>query len=268
MPPTTASAARAVLFDLDDTLLPWQTVAHWQWAWRPRGPILSERHVLAAIHRSLHAWDRRRWRGLIGELPPADAAGYREHLESTLAAIAGHALPADETTAVVTRFLHPAGEIETFADVIPCLARLASEGIPVAVSSSLPAEPTIHALRRAGLADLKVVATAEAPVPPIPMAAAWRAAAQALGFKPKEILYVGDLFWSDVRAAARVGFPTALIDRRDWLPRVLARRIRSLGEVAELRSLPTPEPSEPSEPSAPGGSGPGPEAPPDSGPSS
>ncbi|HYK93370.1 MAG TPA: HAD family hydrolase [Thermoplasmata archaeon] len=243
MPSSPTGAARAVLFDLDDTLLPWQTVAHWQWAWRPRGPVLSERHVLAAIHRSLHAWDRRRWRGLVGESPPADAAAYREHLESTLAAIAGHALPSDETNAVVTRFLHPAGEIETFPDVVPCLARLASDGIPVAVTSSLGAEPAQVALRRVGLGDLKIVATADAPTPAIPAAAAWRAVAESLGLRPREILYVGDLFWSDIRAAARVGFPTALVDRRDWLPRVLARRIRSLADLPAIVAAPGEEPA-------------------------
>lgn len=238
-------ALAAVLFDLDDTLVPWHTLPHWQWAWRPRGPVLSERHVLAAVHRSLHAWDRRRWQGLVGEAPPADLAAHRAHLEATLAAIAGHPLPADETTAVVNRFLKPAGEIESFPDVVPCLAQLAADGVGVGVVTALPAEAAHHALKRVGLGDLHVVATGESSSPPLPAPAAWKAAAEAVGHKPREILYVGDLFWSDVRAATRVGFSTVLVDRRDWLPRVLARRIRTLADVPGLRKSPTPEPGPP-----------------------
>ena len=66
-----AREARAVVFDLDETLIPLHTFARWQWAWRPNGPALSDRHVRAALRRELHAWDRRRWRGLVGAEPPA-----------------------------------------------------------------------------------------------------------------------------------------------------------------------------------------------------
>ncbi len=260
MPPLPPGAAPAVLFDLDDTLVPWQTVPHWQWAWRPRGPVLSERRVLAAIHRSLHAWDRRRWQGLVGETPPADLAAHRQHLVATLHAIAGHPLPTEETEAVVNRFLRPAGEIEAFADVRPCLGRLAQEGIRIGAVTALPAEAAQHALRRAGLADVSLLQTGESPLPGLPAPGAFRAAAQSLGHKPAEILYVGDLFWSDVRAAARVGFRTVLLDRREWAARVLARRIRSLSEVPDL-ALHPPAETAPTEPD-----GPGPEASPPGGP--
>ncbi|HEY1198566.1 MAG TPA: hypothetical protein VGG32_07560, partial [Thermoplasmata archaeon] len=61
----------AVLLDLDDVLVPFQTPAAWQWAWRPQGPVLGERRVKAAVRRALKAWDRRRWQGLTGKAPPA-----------------------------------------------------------------------------------------------------------------------------------------------------------------------------------------------------
>lgn len=234
MPEAVAATLTGVLLDLDDTLLPWQTLPHWQWAWRPRGPLLSERHSMAALHRSLHAWDRRRWQGLVGEAPPVDATAYRDHLIATLTEIAGHSLPPEEVTAVVQRFLKPAGEVETFPDVVPALAHLASADVRVGVTTTLPAEAARYALHRAGLGDLRVVATGDQPGPGLPAPAAYRAAAQAIDRKPKQVLFLGDLFWSDVRAATRAGLHAVLVDRRDWSPRVLARRIRSLAEVGGL----------------------------------
>lgn len=262
MPARTPGTLRAVLVDLDDTLLPWQTVAHWQWAWRPRGPVLSERHLLAAVHRSLHAWDRRRWQGLVKEAPPIDATAYEAHVAATLLEVAGHGLPPEETAAVVQRFLKPAGEIETYPDAVPFLARLSAEGVAVAVTTDLPSAAARHALHRAGLGDLKVVATGDDPGAVLPAPEAFRAAAAAIGVRPREALYVGDLFWSDVRAAARVGFPTVLVDRHDWSPRVLARRVRSLAEVPDLLATAAAEaegagPDGP--PDAPGEGPPGPE---------
>ena len=71
--------------------------------------------------RSVQSWDRRRWRGLIGSEPPADAAAYRSHLTETLSAIAGRALPEPEATAVIARFLKPSNEVETFPDATASL---------------------------------------------------------------------------------------------------------------------------------------------------
>jgi FMN phosphatase YigB (HAD superfamily) len=230
----------AVLVDLDDALVPWHTLAHWQWAWRPRGPLLSERHALAAIHRSLHAWDRRRWQGLIGEAPPADLSSHADHLARTLAAIAGHSLPSAETSAVVQRFLRPAGEIETFPDAAPFLDRMARDGIAVGVTTVLPMDAAQHVLRRAGLGSVRLVATGDGPAPGLPALAALRAAVQGLGHRPRETVFIGDLFWSDVRAAARAGLVAVLIDRHGWSPRVQARHIASLAEVPGLLAAPPP----------------------------
>lgn len=241
-----SEGVRAVLFDLDDTLVPWQTVAHWQWAWRPMGPVLSERRTVAAIHRSVQAWDRRRWRTVVGEAPPADAAAYRAYITETLTEVAGHALPAGETEAVVGRFLKPAGEVETFPDVGPALRDLESLGCTIAVSSSMPEATARHLLQRAGLGRLKLLASADGPVPLVPAPSAYRALAKAMGTKPAHVLFVGDLFWSDVRAAARAGMGTALLDRNDWWARALTPRLRSLAELGErVRHPPAalPEPS-------------------------
>lgn len=239
---------RAVLFDLDDTLVLWQTVAHWQWAWRPMGPVLSERRTVAAIHRSVHGWDRRRWRSLGGAEPAVDGAAYRAYLAATLAEVAGHPLPPAETEAVVGRFLKPAGEVERFPDVAAALQDVESLGCAIAVSSTMPEVAARHALHRAGLDRLKLVASADSPGPVLPAGAAYRGIAKALGLKPAQVLFVGDLFWSDIRAAARAGMETALLDRNDWAARALAPRMRSLAELAErLRHPPAPSPEPPEE---------------------
>lgn len=233
---------RAVLFDLDDTLVPWQTIAHWQWAWHPRGPVLSVRHTQAALKRSLHAWDRRRWDGLVGKTPPTDDASLRQSLRDTLAAVAGRSLPPPEVEAVVDRFLKPAGEIEQFADVGPCLAALRAAQISLGVVTELPAEVARAALRRAGIPDTMLVrAGDDSDGLRFPTAGAFRSATARVGLKPKETFFVGDLYWSDVRAAARAGLGAVLLDRRDWSARVEAPRLHSLTELgAYLANPPAP----------------------------
>jgi FMN phosphatase YigB (HAD superfamily) len=227
-----APASQAILFDLDDTLVPWQTPAHWQWAWHPQGPILSERHARAAIKRSLHAWDRRRWEGLVGTRPATTLADYRQHLKETLAEIAGHSLPGTEVEAVVDRFLHPAGVFESYPDAQPTIDALVARGERVGVVTQLPEAVARNALKRAGLADsLLVLHGEESPDSVLPFPAAFRVACGRLNVKPKGTRYVGDLFWSDVRAAGRAGLDAILLDRSDAWSRISAQKIRTLRDV-------------------------------------
>ncbi|HYA71510.1 MAG TPA: HAD family hydrolase [Thermoplasmata archaeon] len=218
----------AVLFDLDDVLVPFQTPSAWQWAWRPQGPVLGDRRVKAAVRRALKAWDRRRWQGLTGKVPPADLVALRDHLANTLAAVAGHPLPTPETEAVVRRFLHPAGEVERYADVPTTLDRLRAVGVKVGVVTPLPLESSRWLLHRCGLPENLVLGAGDGPGPCVPDRAAFRAAAEALGSPVDRVAYVGDLFWSDVRAAARAGLASVLLDRRDAWPKVLTGRLTSL----------------------------------------
>ncbi|HTT26643.1 MAG TPA: HAD family hydrolase [Thermoplasmata archaeon] len=251
-PPT-----RALLIDLDDTLIPWNTVGHWQWAWKPQGPRLAERRVQAALRRTLRAWDRRRWHGLVGAEPPVDLALRRTHLFETLTAIAGHGLPEAEATAVVDRFDRPAGEIETFPDALPAVRRCAAEGVAVGVVSELPKEAARRALQRTGLGELRLVALGDDPAEArLPSKAGFRAACQALGFPAAQTVFVGDLFWSDVRAAARAGLTSVLLDRFDRFGGVEARRIETLPEVVDVHpgsGGPEPGPDEAGPPADPGG---------------
>jgi HAD superfamily hydrolase (TIGR01549 family) len=240
----TPTPVTAVLLDLDDTLLPWQTLNHWQWAWRPRGPVLSERHTRAALKRALHRWDRRRWEVVSGKSPPVGEAEYRGFVTWTLSEIAGRPLSELESTAVVDRFLKPAGEIETFSDAAPLLKTLAERRVAVGTLSALPSESTRVALRRVGIPETLLV-PAGGPEATLPSPAAFRAACAHLGAKPRTTLYIGDLFWSDVRAAGRAGCLSVLLDRTDLAARVLGPRIHSLAEVPGLLDHPpgeTPEP--------------------------
>ena len=221
----------AILFDLDDVLVPFQTPAAWQWAWKPQGPVLGDRRVKAAVRRALKVWDRRRWQGITGKAPPADLESLHEHLASTLAIVAGRSLPLPETEAVVRRFLRPAGEIERYDDVPRALDRLRARNVKVAAITPLPAESARWFLHRAGLPETLLVGSGDGPGPTVPDKGAFRAAAEGLGVPPGRVAFVGDLFWSDVRAAARAGLPSVLLDRRDAWPKVHAGRLTTLDDL-------------------------------------
>ncbi|HEV2428815.1 MAG TPA: HAD family hydrolase [Thermoplasmata archaeon] len=244
-------AARAVVFDLDETLLPLQTPARWQWAWRPTGPVIPERHLASALRKADRAWDRRRWRGLIGAEPATGWADFERHVAETLRLVADRPLPLEEERAVVERYLRAQGPIETFPDVVPFARRLESEGIPYAVLSPMPHERSEGFLKRAGIDPIHLVRLPPSEPPP-PAKSAFRSAADALGVRPAEAVFVGDLYWSDVRASARAGMRAVLIDRDGKAPAASGTRIRSLSELPEvLRGEAGGPPSAPKGPEGP-----------------
>ncbi len=225
-------ALRAVLWDFDDTLVPVHTIERWQWAWKPQGPRLNERHVRASIREGLRRWDRRRWQGLVGDLPPADAGAYHDALRDMLYAIAGRPLPDAETEAVLARFPKYPGPIEPYADVRPCLEALKSRSLKMAVlvgHTGSRARELLGQLRM--LAFLPEVFGEATEEPRTPAAAAFESACLKLEVAPDEAAFVGDLFWSDVRAAGRAGLRGILVDRLDWWSRVEATRVPSLLEL-------------------------------------
>lgn len=218
----------AVLFDLDDVIVPFHSPGMWQWAWRPQGPLLGERRVRAAVRRALRAWDRRRWQGLTGKAPPADVAALREHLAQTLEMIAGHSLPPAETEAVVRRILRPAGEVEQYADVPTAFERLKAKDVRIGIATPLPAESARWLLHRTGIAETLLLVTGDSGGPALPDRSAFRSAVERLGVAVARTAFVGDLFWSDVRAAARAGLRAVLLDRHDGWPKVLSGRMTTL----------------------------------------
>ncbi len=262
--PNPAKPVRGVVLDLDETLLPLENRSRWQWAWRPNGPPIPERHVAAALRRETRAWDRRRWRGLVGAEPAATFDDYRVQVARTLVAVADRPLPDEEVRAVVDRFLGPHGPFEVPPDVPDGLAVLAARGIPIAVLSSLPPEASKALLPRVGVDPSRLVPPPASGAPP-PDRAAFRAAAQLLGLAPSETLYLGDLYWSDVRAAARAGLIAVQIDRAERSAERGGVRLRSLRELGGLLDRPPgtegsdgppgpPEEAGPREPVRPGAS--------------
>ncbi len=236
-------ALRAVLWDFDDTLIPMHTYERWQWAWKPQGPRLNERHVRASIREGLRRWDRRRWQGLVGDAPPADAAAYHDTLRDMLFAIAGRSLPEMETEAVLARFPKYPGPIEPFADVRPCLESLHSRGLKMAVLVGHTGSRARELITQLHMLVMLPQVFGEAPEEPrTPAAEAFKGACHGLAVAPEEAAFVGDLFWSDVRAAGRAGLQGVLVDRLDWWSRVEATRIPSLLELPH-RLFPPAEPS-------------------------
>jgi HAD superfamily hydrolase (TIGR01549 family) len=228
--PYGSTAVDAIVFDLDDVLVPFMTPAAWQWAWRPQGPVLGERRVRAAVRRSLKAWDRRRWRGVTGRDPPVDLAAFHRHLRDALGEVAGHSLPEVETEAVIRRLQRPAGEAERFPDVVPALERLRAANVPWGIATELPAESAKWLVRRVGIDPARLLVTGEGPNP-LPDRSAFRMAADHLHFPVDRVAFVGDLFWSDARAAARAGLASILLDRHDAWPKVNVGRAVSLHEL-------------------------------------
>ena len=225
---------RAVLWDFDDTLVPVHTLERWQWAWKPQGPRLNERHVRASIREGLRRWDRRRWQGLMGDSPPADAAAYREALREMLFAIADRSLPDVETEAVLTRFPKYPGPIEAYPDVRPCLEELKALGLRMAVVVGSDGSRARELLAQLRLTELLPQTFGEEPEGPhAPAAEAFESACSRLEVLPAEAAFVGDLFWSDIRAAGRVGLHGILLDRHDWWGRVESPRIHTLSELRE-----------------------------------
>ncbi len=239
-------SVEAVVLDLDDVLVPFHTVRAWQWAWRPQGPLLGERRAQTALRRSLHAWDHRRWLGVTGKAPPADETALREHLRETLLALAGHVVPADEAEAVVRRVLRPSGEVERYPDVAPALERLARIPVKLGVLTPLPGESAVWLLKRVGLREELLLGAGGPSGPAVPAREAFRAAVERLGVSPGQTVFVGDLYWSDVRAAHRAGLRGLLLDRHGAWPHVQAGRITSLeqleaGLAADVSAVPDDE---------------------------
>jgi FMN phosphatase YigB (HAD superfamily) len=244
VPASSSLAVDAVLFDLDETLVPFQTLAHWQWAWHPQGPLLSERHVRSALHRSLHAWDRRRWLGVARRGPPVGWNDYRAHLKDTLLAVAGRTLPESDATIVVDRFLKPAWEIERFPDADRAVADLRASGIKLGVLTPLPKELAETMVRRVGLGELPVIEPEPGPSNPgLPAPGAFRSASKRFGSIPARTAFVGDLFWSDYRAALRAGLFAVLLERPGRETRGEARRIPSLANLLDQLREPTEAPA-------------------------
>ncbi|MHB8351242.1 MAG: HAD family hydrolase [Thermoplasmata archaeon] len=236
----------AVLFVVEGVLVPDLTRERWQWAWRPQGPVISERTYHAAAKKAQHRWDRRRWAALLAGASREDAGSLRGYLRETLGEIAGHPLPEAEVEVIVERFLRCPLPRPPAPEVPGLLAELKRRGTRIGAIGRIPGPSGPEALLRAGIrSSVDVVVGSEAEDPSMPAREAFRAAAKALGVRPGALPFVGTLFWSEVRAAHRAGLEAFLLDREELGPKTESGRLLRL---TELLTLPTTPPADPAPP--------------------
>ncbi|MEU8661553.1 HAD family hydrolase [Actinoplanes philippinensis] len=215
---------RAVIFDLDDTLVDQVTAsgaAVVAWAAtvgvtgpdvRARWAAVSERHYARYQSREITFAGQRRERVrefLAADLTDAEAdalfAGYLERYE------AGWTI---------------------FDDAIPALRRVRAAGLTAAVLTNGDEGQQRRKLDRLGLSCEIDVLVASSSLPAgKPDPRAYRHVVDLLGLPPAAALMVGDSLEKDVRGALAAGLPAVLLDRSGAHPDVEVRRIGSLDEL-------------------------------------
>jgi phosphoglycolate phosphatase-like HAD superfamily hydrolase len=118
--------------------------------------------------------------------------------------------------------------VERYKDVSALFDRLGAAGVRYGVVTPLSAESARWLLHRSGLPETLLLGTGDPPGPTVPDRAAFRAAVEKLGVSVERAAFVGDLFWSDVRAAGRADLASVLLDRYDAWPKVQAGRVTTL----------------------------------------
>ncbi len=244
-------ALPAVLFVVEEVLVPEFSRERWQWAWRPQGPPIPERSYRAAVRRAEHRWDRQRWEALLGGEAREEAPGHRAFLRDTLREIAGYPMPESEADLFVDRFLKCPLPRPPHPEVPALLAELRRRGGTIGALGRFAGPGGSEALARAGIRPaIDVVAGSDPGGASMPAREAFRAAAREMGRRPKEITFVGTLFWSEVRAAHRAGLDSLRLARGEADPRGGTARLGRLPDLLERRVGPStasdPEPAPPS----------------------
>ncbi|MEV0897123.1 HAD family hydrolase [Actinoplanes sp. NPDC049802] len=215
---------RAVLFDLDDTLVDQATAAGAAVvAWAATAGVtgadvaarwagISERHFVRYQRRQVTFTGQRRDR-------------VREFL--------GRELTGAEADALFAGYLerYEAGW-SVFADAVPALRRARAAGLTVGVLTNGDEHQQRRKLLRLGLAgeiDLLVASSMLPAGKPDPLA--FGHAVELAGARAAETLMVGDSLTKDVLGAQRAGLAAVLLDRAGVHPTARVRRIRSLDEL-------------------------------------
>lgn len=215
---------RAVLFDLDDTLVDQQgaaTAAVVAWAAEHgiHDPKVSERWAaVAAVHYG--RYQRR-------ELSFAEQRRARVREFLSLEVDDGDA---DDLFDGYLR-LYQAGWA-VFEDALPALRRARSAGLVVAVLSNGDEEQQRDKLRLLGLDDeVDVLVTSSSLPAAKPDPRAFGGALARIGAAPEEALMIGDSLEDDVRGALRAGLDAILVDRGGDSSAHDARTVSNLDEV-------------------------------------
>lgn len=213
---------RAVLFDLDDTLIDWYGSI--DRCVRDLGGDEAADDLLAYARR--HHWIRRD-----GVVVHRNTWKLHELADECWPAALPH-LPAAELALAVKRFREELW-VRFFPDTVPTLDALA-DGFRLGVLSNnrhLPRE-----VQRLRLHDWFEVTLTPPDGVYKPDPRAFTHACEALGLPPHEVVYVGDSVTADVEGALGVGMTPVWVDRFDdpWPVPAGVARIGSLAELPEV----------------------------------
>lgn len=217
---------RAVLFDLDDTLVDHTTAAGDAVVAWAAGAGLDEapdqlRERWASV--SDFHYSRYRRREVTFEVQRRDRM--REFLDRDLDDETADAVFADYLTRYEANW-------RTFADARPALERAVARGFVVAVLTNGNRRHQAHKMRSVGLDELglRMFVSEDFPAGK-PDPRAFLGTCAALEVQPEETLMVGDSPAHDVEGALGAGLDAVLLDRRDAHPEHPGRRIRTLDEL-------------------------------------
>lgn len=215
---------RAILFDLDDTLLDHHSAAAAaviDWATelglagspeqlKTRWAEVSARHYRHYQARELTFVEQRRER-------------VREFLGRDL----DDAEADDQFAGYLTRY--EAGW-KLFADVRPALGRVRTAGLATAILTNGDAAHQAQKVQQVGISDLLLMASSEFPAGK-PDPRPFLGACARLGCAPAETLMVGNSLGKDVGGAEGAGLHAVLIDRHDQHPTYRGRRVTTLDDL-------------------------------------
>lgn len=235
---------RAVLLDLDDTLIGTRAAMHaaGSYAARQVWPDADPQRLEASGVRFRDDPEGHFGAFTRGEV---DFGQMRRSRIAELAGWLGQASRAGDWEAFEAAYepRFTAG-LRVFGDVVPCLEALAACGRPVGVLTNSGADYTAVKLAETGLASrLPVVCTRDTLGFGKPDPRAFREACRRLGSAPGETLYVGDEWAPDALGAADAGMPSAWLVRDPALldeasrARARARGIRILDGLAQVPAL-------------------------------
>ncbi|OEV11160.1 HAD family hydrolase [Streptomyces nanshensis] len=225
---------RAVLWDVDDTLFDY-TGSDRSGALRHlEAERLLERHASpeAALARWREVMDEQFARFLSGEL------GFHEHRRERARGFLGTPLTDDEADGWFARYVALYEQAWTlFPDAVPALDALTPGYRHGALSNSSTANQE-RKLRRLGIRDrFEVLLCADEIGHAKPAPEAFLAGCAALGLPPGEVVYVGDRYDIDARAADDAGLCGVWIDRAGSPVPRSAAQVRRITGLAELPAL-------------------------------
>jgi putative hydrolase of the HAD superfamily len=215
---------RAVLFDLDDTLVDQRTAADAAvTAWAAEHGVTDEGaarrwEALSEIHYA--RWQRRE-------------ISFTEQRRSRVREFLGLRCADDEADAVFAAYLtrYEAGWA-AFDDAVPALRRTRAAGLVIGILTNGDRDQSRSKLRRCGLTSHIDLLVASSTLPAgKPDRRAFLAAVHRVGVRPAETLMVGNSLEKDVRGALAAGLAAVLVDRHDDHPRAACRRIRTLDDL-------------------------------------